>query len=383
MKLIVPDNNDPELINIYANLLESDSKHTINSIYGKPTQSKHFGSGRANIIFNNISQSDTIDRVEAYHKLDIDYEYAMNGILPNARNLNNRKHIIEELEWLESTPIKKLIIANYELALLALKYAPSLKLIISSYAAIDNKIKLLQWSKLRNVHMVVLDRSIYRDLDDLSSITIIARELGILTSVVANLGCMTNCIRTEEHAIVKDMASNNRNTLHYAPCTFFCLKYLLENPVEFIKLPIFRPEDLDVLDDIGIDFVKLVDRTQTTEWIKNVVFHYLNGRYNDNILELTCNFTREDVKEMSNDEVAAIDMQDIISERDKVVDYRKILPELMKVAIDKDFSFIHCNKSCEECNIECNYSSNVLYDSHRREIVLKQLNFLENEYLFK
>ena len=383
MKLIVPDNNDPNLINIYRDLLNIESKHTINSIYGKPTQSKYFGSGRANVLFDNISRSSTIERIVGYQKLNIDYEYAMNGILPNARNLNKRRNIIEELLWLESTPIEKLIVANYELAQLALKYAPSLKIIISSYAAIDNKVKLIQWSKLKNVHMVVLDRTIYRDLDALSSITKEARELGILTCVVANLGCMTNCIRTEEHAIIKDIASNNRDSLHYAPCTFFCLKYLLENLDEFVKLPIYRPEDLDKLDDIGVNFVKLVDRTQTSEWISEVVKHYLTGHYFGNILELTCNFTRENVKEMTNEEVASIDMNDIISEREKVVNYRKILPELIKVNIDKNFSFVNCNKICEECIEECIYTSSVIFDPKRREIVLKQLNFLENEYLFK
>ncbi|WP_321343161.1 U32 family peptidase [uncultured Draconibacterium sp.] len=383
MKLIVPDNNDPDLISAFSDLINQDSVHIIKSVYGKPTPSKHYGTGRANILFDDISQNDTIERVNAYKELNVDYEYAMNGILPNARILNNRNHIIEELKWLETSPIKKLIIANYELAQLAIKYAPSLKLIISTYAGIDNKVKLLQWSKLANIHMVVLDRSIYRKVGELSEISKEAKKLGILTCVVANLGCMTNCIRAEEHAIVKDMASNNRNSLHYAPCTFFCLKYLLENPVEFLKLPIFRPEDLTVLDDIGIDFVKLVDRTQTTEWIKNVVSHYLYGTYNDNILDLTCNFTREDVDEMTNEQVASIDMKDTICKRAKVVQYRKILPELMKVTIDKNFSFINCGKNCEECRDRCKFTSSVKYDIERRNIVLDQLNFLENEYLFK
>ena len=131
-----------------------------------------------------------------------------------------------------------------------------------------------------------------------------------------------------------------------------------------------------------IDYVKIVDRTQTTSWIKYVVAQYMVGKYDGNILDLTCNFTRIGIDEISNDEVAKLNMTEVISDRKQIIHYRDLLPELMRISIDREYSFLSCNRNCNDCSYECNHAAKVNFDSHRREIVLKQLEYLEREYLF-
>ncbi len=376
MKLTIPDNNDPQLHEAVKRLLTIQSPHIITEIYGKPTKSKAIGSGRANVQFNDIDRAQTIERVLQFQRLGLEYDYAINGVIPR-----DPEPIIEELQWLEESPIRTITVANYQLAVLAQEHASNLEITVSFFAGVDNEHKLAQWAELSNVKAVNTDRSTYRNLPLLKKLVETGKQHDTGIRVIANLGCMSDCIRTEEHALVKDFASIDRDALHYAPCTFYCMRYLLEHPEKFLSLPIIRPEDLHKYDEVGVESVKLVDRVQTTAWIENIVTQYLTGSYKGNILELTCNFTRSGADPLTNDQVAAIDMDEVMQTREGVMAYREILPELMGVSIKLAYNLLACNNVCNSCRDGCDTNA-IDYDPERRDIVLAQLDRLEREYLF-
>ena len=382
MKLIVPDNNDPLLFNVIKDLITKKSRHEIWEIYWKPTKNKTMGSGRAKVFFDDLNEKETIERVLRFKEMWIEYDYALNGILPRARITENREYIIEELKRLESSPINKITVANYELVKLAEKYAPNLAVAISFFTGVDNIRNFDQRAQLPNVKEINTDVSTYRNIPLLEKLVKRGKELWTDVRVIANLGCMADCIRKEEHAIMKDMASINRENLHYAPCTFFCMKYNLEHPEEILKMPLIRPEDLERYEEIGISAVKIVDRVQKSSWIEKVVWYYLDGKYDGNILDLTCTYTRIWLEEHTNEQVNAIDIDTVIASRENVLKYRDKLPELMNVSIDHDYNFLKCNNVCNYCNW-CQDISAVKYDVKRRKKVLEQLNELERKYLFK
>ncbi|MFH1030247.1 MAG: hypothetical protein V1770_03240 [bacterium] len=381
MKIIIPDNNDSNLTSAVKRLTEKASNHKITEIYGKPTRSKHIGSGRANIFFDPLSKEDMVKRVEIFEKMGIRYEYSLNDIMPRARVLENREEIIKELKWLEKSPIKAVTCANYELIKLAAEYCPSIDVAVSFYCDVDNVKKARQFANLPNVKIINSGVSTFRNLPLLKELVNEAKKYNIGIRVIANLGCMAYCIRAEEHAIIKSLASIDVKSLHYAPCTFYCMKYHLENPEEFLRLPLIRPEDLEVYEKIGVDSVKLVDRIQKTAWIEKVTGHYLDGSYDGNILDFTCNYTTFNIKKMSNDEVKNINMDEVMRKRENVVQYREILPELMDVKIDRSYNMLGCNNDCDKC-AGCKNTSVIKFNPERREIVLKQLEKLEKEYLF-
>ena len=381
MKLVIPDNSDPKLPKAVRRQLERPTNHKIGGIYGKPTKNKYIGSGRANLFFDDISRKKMTKRVEAFKEMGINYEYSINDILPRARLLENRGKIIEELEWLESSSIGAITAANYELIRLAERYCPSVEIIISFYTEIDTLKKLNQFARLPNVKKINVDRKIYRNLPLLEQFVNEAKKHEVGIRVIANLGCMADCARTEEHAIIKSLASIDTSSLHYAPCTFYCMRFLYEDPEHFLRLPIIRPEDLDAYESIGVASVKLVDRVNPTPWIEKVVGHYLDGSYAGNILDLTCNFTTLNTKSMSNEEVAKIDMNEIVKSRENIMKYREMLPALMQVSIDPDYNLLACDNACGTCG-GCKDTSAVKYDPKRREIVLDQLRRIEDEYLF-
>jgi len=380
MKLAIPDNGDLNLQAAVQRLAARRSAHKISEIYGKVTKNVHLGSGRTNA--RDFAREEAVARVNSFRKMEIDYNWSINDIVPRSDILENRSRIIEELKWIEQSGIRSITVADYALARLAQVFCPSVAVSVSFFAGVDSPKRLLQWAKLSNVKTINTDRSTYRNIPLLEELVKLAQEHGIGIRVIANLGCMSDCIQTEGHAIIKSLASINGPALHCRPYTFYCMRHLLENPREFLQLPIIRPEDLSVYEDIGVDSVKLVDRSQTTSWIERVVGYYLDGSYEGNILDLTCNFTTFGLERKSNAEVAEINMATVAESRAGVREYRKILPELLGVNIDnKAFNPLSCNNTCSSCSGQCN-SSALKYDEARRQVVLAQLARLEKDYLF-
>ncbi len=385
MKLVIPDNTDPKLPVAVQRLVGKKSMHHIGEIYGKPTQNKYLGSGRTN-IFSDLSRKEMLERVNTFQNLGIKYEYALNDIVPRARIPENRIKITEELEWLEASPIRAMSATNLELVRLAERHCPSVRVVISFFAGVDNLEKLTQFMRFPNVRAINVDRKIFRNLQLLRKLAAEAHKYSIGIRVIANLGCMGECIRDREHAIYESMSSIDKPSLFYAPPTFYCMRFLYENPERFLRLPIIRPEDLDAYAEAGVESVKLADRTNPTSWVERVIGHYLDGFYDGNLLDLTSNFTTVGLKSMSMEEVAAIDIGKMLGSVEaiqKIKEYRKMLPALMDVSIDnKAFKPLGCNNTCGSCSGQCDVSV-LKYDEERRTMVLAQLDQIEKEYLFK
>ncbi len=383
MKLIIPDNNDPELLKVVQRLVNKESAHKITGIYGKPTKNEYLGSGRTNKIDHTRKEAE--ERVSNFRAMGISYEWSINDIVPRFDFLDCREKIIKELEWLESSSIPSLTVASYGLARLAERYCPNKDITVSFFAGVSSKKKLIQWAKLPNVRTVVLDGSTLRNLHALEELVRIGERYDARIRVIANLGCMSDCIQTRGHAIIKSYASINASRLHCRPFTYYCLKHLLENPRELLQLPIIRPEDLKRYEEIGVDTVKLVDRSRPTQWIEEVVGHYLNGTYHGNILDLTSNFSTLDIRPISTDEVSRISVAELnrlteAEKREWIRRYRERLPEFIGVSINPDYDLLACDNTCEECNCD---PSALRYDPERRRIVLAQLNEIERMYLFR
>jgi hypothetical protein len=57
MKIVIPDNIDPDMPVAVNRLVARPSNHRIGEIYGKPTKNTVIGSGRANMFFEDLTSS--------------------------------------------------------------------------------------------------------------------------------------------------------------------------------------------------------------------------------------------------------------------------------------------------------------------------------------
>jgi hypothetical protein len=65
-----------------------------------------------------------------------------------------------------------------------------------------------------------------------------------------------------------------------------CSYTFLSEPVEFLRSPFIRPEDVSAYREVGIDIIKLSDRTESTEFLLNTARAYAEGRYDGNLFDL-------------------------------------------------------------------------------------------------
>jgi len=336
MKLIIPDNNDPELINIVRKLSKTNYKHKITGMYGRPTKANFVSSGRGS-TFPFLSNSQLKKKVKELRKLEIEYEYSLNTTLPEDRKKSTKNKLIKLLKWLEKSSIKNVTMTNMGMINLAERYCPNVNVTISFFSRVEDLDTLEQFASKPNVKCIVTASSTYRDLPLLKKMVERGKKHDCKIRIMANLGCMSHCIRKGEHANIQCVTSNKKfkRDIEYKPCTFYCMELHLKDPKKFLKLPIIRPEDLDKYEKIGIDSIKLVDRDRITSWNTRVIEAYLKGEYDGNLLELTSLFATQ-TSPKSNEELNSIDMGKVIKEENKVREYRRELPELMKINLDKN-----------------------------------------------
>jgi collagenase-like PrtC family protease len=58
------------------------------------------------------------------------------------------------------------------------------------------------------------------------------------------------------------------------------------DPVEFIRAPWIRPEDVGAYEEIGIDCFKIAERSQETSWILRAANAYASRKYDGDLLDI-------------------------------------------------------------------------------------------------
>ena len=65
-----------------------------------------------------------------------------------------------------------------------------------------------------------------------------------------------------------------------------CSHTFLSEPVEFLRSPFIRPEDVSAYREAGMDIIKLSDRTESTEFLLGTARAYAGEKYDGNLFNL-------------------------------------------------------------------------------------------------
>ncbi|MFH1563785.1 MAG: hypothetical protein ABIF11_10290, partial [Nitrospirota bacterium] len=76
-------------------------------------------------------------------------------------------------------------------------------------------------------------------------------------------------------------------------CVINCKYMRIANPINFIRAGWIRPEDVHFYEEVGIDSLKIVDRTRPTDAIALVVESYDKREYNGNLMDLFPSLSRD------------------------------------------------------------------------------------------
>jgi collagenase-like PrtC family protease len=210
----------------------------------------------------------------------------------NAPDIGGREHdpewrreLFRLLEYLAGCGVDKLTIAHPSLMKLVVREFPDFGLNVSLIAGVDSVSRAREYEKL-GVEVINVDPfTINRDFEALRAIR---DAVQCKLEVYANIACLDRCPSREAHYRHSARASREDGDPSLDQDSFLrvCSRTFLANPVEFLRSPFIRPEDVRVYRDLGIELVKLADRTEPAEVLLRTARAYCEERFEGNLFDL-------------------------------------------------------------------------------------------------
>ncbi len=268
-------------------LINTLKKDEVRTLYGKlPVD--FIGGGRPSYVLPKITRKKVAAHIQEIHKQGLKFDYLLNSSCLGNKEFTSsgQKKIHELLMWLSDIKIDQITLTLPYLAEIIKEYYPHFKINVSSFADVDSIERVHFWENL-GAHLITLSpHKLTRDFELLKAIR---KNTKVKLQLIANLGCSYNCALSLYHRNLNSHASQPQN-ISGKPVVDYCILkcgYMkINNPENFIKASWIRPEDTHYYEDIGIDYLKLVDRSMPTHRILKIISAYTKRKYNGNLLDI-------------------------------------------------------------------------------------------------
>jgi len=160
-----------------------------------------------------------------------------------------------------------------------------LKVKVSTTARVNTVRKALQYEDM-GVEEIIIDEHINREFKTLE---VIRKAVKCNLELIVNNICLWQCPYNYEHVNHDGHASREGEEDDYCYLQYpgyLCLYRKLTDPVELLKSPWIRPEDIPHYENVGYDHFKITERFKRTPLLLEHVKAYENRRYEGNLLDL-------------------------------------------------------------------------------------------------
>lgn len=159
---------------------------------------------------------------------------------------------------------------------------PAMRVAASTIAEIDSVCAVKQFEKM-GVCRIILNEDILRDF---SLITAMKRSATVPLEAIVNTRCIHICpFKPFDFNFLSHHGADVRTHPILDYYKWHCTRILFRNPVEWIKMPWIRPEDLYLYEDV--DIFKVAGRQLTLEGDPvRTAECYMAGRYDGNLVAL-------------------------------------------------------------------------------------------------
>lgn len=266
-------------------------KSNIAEVYGNLPDFMPVGNGRGYIAYN-----DKLEEFERYVKyakeLGVKFNYTINAACTENQELTylGQKKIIERMDYLIDIGIEKYTVASISLLqLLHHVYKDKIDITLSTISNVNSVNRAIQAEKI-GASVIVLGEDETRNIDLIKNIK---KNVKCKLEIIVNSMCLWNCIYRQNHYNSLSHIKNENQT----ECSFYpnqCYMIKLKNPVERIKSPWIRPEDIHKYEELGIDLFKIIGReiNQKADWVR-MIEAYCQKKYNGNLIELLYAFSEK------------------------------------------------------------------------------------------
>jgi collagenase-like PrtC family protease len=245
------------------------------------------GGARPGFVLPQIDRNHVERYIQACHDRGLEFSYLLNA--PCLGNLQySRKgygELIELLEWIDASRADSITIGLPYLIDLVRKRFPRLKVKVSTTARVNTVRKALQYEAM-GVEEIIIDEHINREFRTLE---LIRKAVRCNLELIVNNICLWQCPYNYEHVNHDGHASRKGEEDDYCYLQYpgyLCLYRKLTDPVELLKSPWIRPEDIPHYENLGYDHFKITERFKKTSLLLEHVKAYENRRYDGNLLDL-------------------------------------------------------------------------------------------------
>jgi len=258
----------------------------VDSLYGKLPYDV-VGGARPGFVLPQVDRNHVERYIQACHEGGLEFSYLLNA--PCLGNLQysqkGYKQLIDLLTWIDQSGADSVIIGIPYLIDLVRKRFPRLKVKVSTTARVNTVRKALQYEAM-GVEEIIIDEHINRDFKTLE---VIRKAVNCNLELLVNNICLWQCPYNYEHVNHDGHASREGEEDDYCYLQypgFLCLYRKLTDPVELLKSPWIRPEDVHHYENLGYDHFKITERFKRTSLLLEHVRAYENRRYDGNLLDL-------------------------------------------------------------------------------------------------
>jgi collagenase-like PrtC family protease len=244
------------------------------------------GGARPGFVLPDVDRDDVEQYIQACHERGLEFSYLLNA--PCLGNLQYSKkgygQLIELLEWIDQSGADAVTIGMPYLIDLVRERFPRLKVKVSTTARVNTVRKALQYEDM-GVEEIIIDEHINREFKTLEAIR---KTVKCNLELILNNICLWQCPYNYEH-VNHDGHSSREGEDDYCYLQYpgyLCLYRKLTDPVELLKSPWIRPEDVSAYEDLGYDSFKITERFKRTPLLLEHVRAYENRRYDGNLLDL-------------------------------------------------------------------------------------------------
>ncbi|MBL7196775.1 MAG: U32 family peptidase [Candidatus Omnitrophica bacterium] len=286
MRFFVPTNWQKDLI-------PRIGKDSIGELYGK-LAADFVGGGKLSYQLPQVSKKQIAAHVKEIHKHGLKFDYLLNSTCLNNLEwtMSGQKRLHSLLGWLGEIGVDSVTVSIPYLLEMIKKQYPRFKVYISTLAGINTVQRAKYWENLGADRITLLNLDVNRNFRLLKQLR---KNIRCELQLIANVNCLYECPFYLYHA---NLASHGSQSSHLTKgfaidyCRLSCRYRQLNNPVDFIRSTWIRPEDIHYYEEVGIDWIKLIDRGMTTETILTIVDAYSRRKYEGNLLDLFPDHTK-------------------------------------------------------------------------------------------
>lgn len=268
MKLVVPTDFEPDF-------LQSLSAYPVGWVYGSLSGEP---GARAKKWLPTVREEQVENHIAQCRSRGIGFLYTMNGSCGRNREFTaeGQKWLAERLGWLVDVGAEGIVTTNPYIIEMVKRRYPELRVSVSSLVNLDSVDKALFYEDL-GVDAIYLPEFLNRNFKLLRALR---KRIRCDLVIILNLGCLVHCPIRDYHANFISHATESLDRGCYLDYSLAkCTQLKSVHPVEMVKAPWIRPEDLSLYEGMGFSGFKLAGREKGAPWILRTVEAYAARKY--------------------------------------------------------------------------------------------------------